>query len=330
MLWLEYWSIAYLNSTTSFFQVTRMDPPNRGHVFTLERVTKKKLPKWVTTGAGTLACQIQSFVSAVYGYRNLATRGFQTAGCFGGNSRRSLELIQLSNRNENQIASKPSSPNLPIPSNSPPVIFHSCGYPVTFLRMTFSFFVPSNQHKPRPRTINSRPGWDADKFITAWDVASCVIRKPQGPYTWVLSNNQKGTSFSVAKRCPGKRNHIFKWCASRNCWVSSIPSAIISFFPQILTVQKRDDEHHLSENSVSCFYLWKICPLKSAAPKQISKRTCANCITSTTTIDTCFSPPFHFQSKSRVIWFGNQMERRWTKSKLVLEQSNEHLPRTPW
>lgn len=41
MLWLEYWSIAYLSSTTSFFQVTRMDPPNRGHVFTLERVTKK-------------------------------------------------------------------------------------------------------------------------------------------------------------------------------------------------------------------------------------------------------------------------------------------------
>lgn len=73
----------------------------------------------------------------------------------------------------------------------------------------------------------------------------------------------------------------------------------------------------VSNGAVSCFHLWRICPLKSAAPKQISKRTCANCITSTTTIDTSFPP--HFQSKSRVICFGNQMEGRWTKSKLVLE-----------
>ena len=205
MVRLRECNIWKFNYSTSFFQVTRMDPPNRGHVFTFERVIKKT-PKMghdqENLGAGTLACQIQSFVSAVYGYRNLATRGFQTAGCFGGNSRRSLELIQLSNKNGNQIASKTPLRNLPIPSNLSSCENHSGGYPVTFLRMTFRFFVPSNQQKPTPRTINSRPGWDADKFITAWDVASCVIRKP--PIRGKLSPNfeHKGTSWNQLQTLP--------------------------------------------------------------------------------------------------------------------------------
>lgn len=155
-----------------------------------------------------MACQIQSFVSAVYGYRNLATRGFQTAGCFGGNSRRSLELIQLSNKNGNQIASKTSSRSFPFQATSP-VIFHSCGYPVTFLRMTFSFCVPSNQQKPlrEPSILG------LDGMLTSSSLPGMWQRcHPEHPNSWQVESypEQKGTSFSVANVARAKRNHIFK------------------------------------------------------------------------------------------------------------------------
>lgn len=144
MLWSEYWSIAYENSTT--VPASSKWPgwiPQIEVKFSLLKGSLKKTPKMghnqENLSAGTLACQIQSFVSAVYGYRNLATRGFQTAGCFGGNSRRSLELIQLSNRNGNQIASKTSSSSAS--HSKQPLLWkkNSGGYPVTFLRMTFRF-----------------------------------------------------------------------------------------------------------------------------------------------------------------------------------------------
>ena len=327
LLWLDYGSVTYENSTT--VPASSKWPgwiPQIEVTFSLLKGSLKKLPKWVTTR--------RIWVLAPWHVRFKAS--YRQCMAIGTSQREGSKLPGVLEATAGDLwswynwATKMGTKSplrhlcetFPFQATSPPVKIILADTPwLSYGWLSGFLFPPTSKNPLREPSILGLDGMLTSSSLPGmWQVVSSV--NPQFVASWVLILNTKAPHEISCKRCPGKRNHIFKWCASRNCWVSSITSAIFFGFPQILTVQKQDDEHHLSENSVSCFYLWRICPLKSAAPKQISKRTCANCITSTTTIDTCFSPPFHFQSKSRVIWFGNQMERRWTKSKLVLEQSN--------
>lgn len=108
-----------------------------------------------------------------------------------------------------------------------PVIFHSCGYPV-YPTDDFQLLCSLQPAKTTPRTINSQPGWDADKFITAWDVATLSSGTPQFVASWVLSRTKRHLIFSC-KRCPGKKESYLQ----------------VMCFPQLLSLW-----HHVCNNIV--------------------------------------------------------------------------------
>ena len=202
MLWLEYWSIAYLNSTTSFFQVTRMDPPNRGHVFTLERVTKKNSQNGSRPVLAPWHVRFKASYRQCMAIGTSQREGSKLPGVLEATAGDLWSWYNWATKMGTKSPLRHLRRSFPFQATSP-VIFHSCDFPRDFPTDDFQLFCslqPAQTTSANHQFSAWMGCWQVHHCLGCGNVVSSV--NPQFVASWVLSNNQKGTKIFSCKTLP--------------------------------------------------------------------------------------------------------------------------------